>query len=345
MMIFATVTPSMIWGTFLGLVIAFAIPMILVAYGGMYSEHSGIVNIALEGIMVIGAMTSAIICRQLNGAVQGKQMASWAAMLIAILAAGLAGALFSLLLSFASNRLKADQTIAGTALNIMAPAIFLIGSTAVNSGVETDWITLPTWTTFDPSDFGMTTTSFFRSFSVNTICLETTFFALVLVPLAAFILYRTRFGLRLRSCCEHPEASASLGLNVVGYRYAGVTISGFLAGIGGTAYILASTSDVYGDVAGIGFLALAVMIFGNWDAIKILGAALFFAFFKTLGNMTATLGASNNDFLKALVSFPRAEIVYAMLPYIVTLIVLIFTSKHSQAPKAEGTPFDFSRRS
>jgi simple sugar transport system permease protein len=345
MMIFATVTPSMIWGTFLGLVIAFAIPMILVAYGGMYSEHSGIVNIALEGIMVIGAMTSAIICRQLNGAVQGKQMASWAAMLIAILAAGLAGALFSLLLSFASNRLKADQTIAGTALNIMAPAIFLIGSTAVNSGVETDWITLPTWTTFDPSDFGMTTTSFFRSFSVNTICLETTFFALVLIPLAAFILYRTRFGLRLRSCGEHPEASASLGLNVVGYRYAGVTISGFLAGIGGTAYILASTSDVYGDVAGIGFLALAVMIFGNWDAIKILGAALFFAFFKTLGNMTATLGASNNDFLKALVSFPRAEIVYAMLPYIVTLIVLIFTSKHSQAPKAEGTPFDISRRS
>jgi ABC-type uncharacterized transport system permease subunit len=346
MMIFATtITSGMIWGTFLGLVVAFAIPMILVAYGGMYSEHSGIVNIALEGIMVIGAMTSSIICRQLDGAVTSKAMASWVAMLIAILAAGLAGAVFSLLLSFASNRLKADQTIAGTALNIMAPAIFLIGSTAINGGVETDWITLPDWTTFSPSDFGMTTTSFFRSFSVNTICLETTFFALVLIPLAAFILYRTRFGLRLRSCGEHPEASASLGLNVLVYRYAGVTVSGFLAGIGGTAYILASTSDVYGDVAGIGFLALAVMIFGNWDAIKILGAAAFFAFFKTLGNMTATLSVSGNAFLKALVSFPQAGIIYAMLPYIVTLIVLVFTSKHSQAPKAEGTPFDVSRRS
>jgi len=338
-------TPSMIWGTFLGLVIAFAIPMIFVAYGGMYSEHSGIVNIALEGIMVVGAMTSVIVCRQLNSAVTSGALPSWFAMFIAIIAAGFVGALFSVLLSFAANRLKADQTIAGTAMNIMAPAIFLIGATAMNKGVETDWISWPIWVKFSPDNFGISSASFIRSFSVYTICLETTFFALILIPFAAFVLYRTRFGLRLRSCGEHPEASASLGLNVFAYRYAGVTISGFLAGIGGTAYTLASTSDVYGDVAGIGFLALAVMIFGNWDALKILGAAVFFAFFKTLGNMTTTLGASDNAFLKALVSFPRAEIVYAMLPYIVTLIVLIFTSKHSQAPKAEGTPFDISRRS
>lgn len=341
----STITPSMIWGTFLGLVVAFAIPLILVAYGGMFSEHSGIVNIALEGIMVIGAMTSSMISHQFDAQVKAGAIQPWLAMFIAIIASGLAGALFSLLLSFASNRLKADQTIAGTAINIMAPAIFLIGSTAINDGVETDWITLPTWSTFSPTNFGITGKSFFRSFSVNTICIETTFFALVLIPLMAFILYRTRFGLRLRSCGEHPEAGASLGLNVFAYRYAGVTISGFLAGIGGTAYVLASTSDVYGDVAGIGFLALAVMIFGNWNAIKIIGAAFFFAFFKTLGNMTTTLGASDNAFLKALVSFPRAEIIYALLPYIVTLIVLIFTSKHSQAPKAEGTPFDISRRS
>src|SRR5574344_82629 len=344
-MIILASTPSMIWGTFIGLVIAFAIPMIFVAYGGMYSEHSGIVNIALEGIMVVGAMTSVMVCRQMSSAVTAGSIKPWFAMFVAILASGLVGALFSLLLSFAANRLKADQTSAGTAMNIMAPAIFLIGATAMNAGVETEWISWPSWVKFSPNSFGIIDASFIRSFSVYTICLETTFFALVLIPLAAFILYRTRFGLRLRSCGEHPEASASLGLNVMGYRYAGVTISGFLAGIGGTAYTLASTSDVYGDVAGIGFLALAVMIFGNWDALKILGAAIFFAFFKTLGNTTATLASSDNAFLKALVSFPRAEIVYAMLPYIVTLIVLIFTSKHSQAPKAEGTPFDISRRS
>lgn len=338
-------TPEMIWGTFIGLVVAFAIPMIFVAYGGMYSEHSGIVNIALEGIMVVGAMTSVIVCRQLDPQVTSGALPSWLAMFIAILASGIVGALFSLLLSFAANHLKADQTIAGTAINIMAPAIFLVGATAINSGVETDWISWPTWVKFQPEIFGITSRSFLRSFSVYTICLETTFFALVLIPVAALILNRTRFGLRLRSCGEHPEASASLGLNVFGYRYAGVSISGFLAGIGGTAYTLASTSTVYGDVAGIGFLAIAVMIFGNWDSLKILAAAVFFAFFKTLGNMTTTLGNSENAFLKALVSFPNAGIIYAMLPYIVTLIVLIFTSKHSQAPKAEGTVFDISRRS
>jgi ABC-type uncharacterized transport system permease subunit len=344
-MLIFTATPEAISGGFLGLVIAFAIPMILVAYGGMFSEHSGIVNIALEGIMVIGALAAVVVCRSFDGAVTNQGFPAWLAIFISIVASGLAGALFSLLLSFASNRLKADQTIAGTALNIMAPAIFLIGATAVNGGVETDWISWPKWVKFTPATFGIPTPTFFSFLAVHTICLETTFFALILIPIMAFILYRTRFGLRLRSCGEHPEASASLGLNVFGYRYAGVTISGFLAGIGGTAYTLASSSDVYGDVAGIGFLSLAVMIFGNWNAIKILGAAVFFAFFKTLANMIGTLSTSDVPFLKALVSFPQAGVFYAMIPYLVTILVLVFTSKHSQAPKAEGTPFDISRRS
>jgi ABC-type uncharacterized transport system permease subunit len=134
-----------------------------------------------------------------------------------------------------------------------------------------------------PNRISESSTSFFRSFSVNTICLETTFFALVLIPLAAFILYRTRLDSAFVRVASIRKPAPLWALNVMGYRYAGVTISGFLAGIGGTAYILASTSDVYGDVAGIGFLALAVMIFGNWDAIKILGSRNLLRFLQNLG--------------------------------------------------------------
>ncbi|MFA6829846.1 MAG: ABC transporter permease [Bacilli bacterium] len=338
-------TPDMIWGTFIGLVIAFAIPMTLVAFGGMYSEHSGIVNIALEGIMVIGSMVAVAVARSLNDVVKNGSLPSWAAMIVVILAAGIGGSLFGLLLSFASNALKADQTIAGTALNIMAPAIFLIVSTAMNNGIETDWMSWPSWYKLSPDVFGVTERGFIRSLTTYTICNETTFFAIVLIPLFAFILYKTRYGLRLRSCGENPEASASLGINVLGLRYSSGLISGFLAGIGGCAFTLANTSDVYGDVAGLGFLSIAVMIFGNWNAVKIIFAALFFSFFKTLGNMTNILANSENSFLQALVSFPMASVVFAMLPYVVTLLVLIFTSKKSQAPNAEGKPFDVSRRS
>jgi ABC-type uncharacterized transport system permease subunit len=208
----STITPSMIWGTFLGLVVAFAIPLILVAYGGMFSEHSGIVNIALEGIMVIGAMTSSMISHQFDAQVKAGAIQPWLAMFIAIIASGLAGALFSLLLSFASNRLKADQTIAGTAINIMAPAIFLIGSTAINDGVETDWITLPTWSTFSPTNFGITGKSFFRSFSVkhhlhrgDFLCPRSHSFD------GLHSLSKHVFGLRLRSCGEHPEGQRFFG--------------------------------------------------------------------------------------------------------------------------------------
>ena len=162
--------------------------------------------------------------------------------------------------------------------------------------------------------------------------------AFILLIVSIVLLYKTRFGLRLRACGEHPQAADSVGINVYKMRYAGVLISGFLGGLGGITYITAGVSlwKFENGVAGFGFLALAVMIFGAWDPARIALAALLFGFFRALGNTYVGF-----DFLKAM-DIPSA--VYNMLPYIVSLIVLAFTSKKSRAPKAEGIPYDKGQR-
>ena len=255
--------------------VLFAIPLLLVALGGMFSERSGVINIALEGIMVIGALISILLLRAFDmsgfGAAQPQL-----AVLIAILAAGLSGAVYSLLLAFASINLKADQT-------------------------------MPV--------------------------------ALLLLLLSSFVIYKTKLGLRLRACGEHPQAADSVGVNVYRMRYIGVLFSGFLGGIGGLAFTLAAGSGFQSQVAGYGFLALAVMIFGNWKPLNILGAALFFAFFKIIGSYSGSI-----PFLPDFKQVRSSEYIYLMLPYIVTMIVLILTSKKSRAPKAEGIPYDKGAR-
>ena len=163
--------------------------------------------------------------------------------------------------------------------------------------------------------------------------------ALLLLVVSAVVLYKTRFGLRLRSCGEQPQAADSVGINVYRMRYAGVFISGLLGGIGGLAYTVAAGSGFQSAVAGYGFLALAVMIFGNWKPLNILGASLFFALFKIIGSYSASI-----PFLPSFENVKSSEYIYLMLPYIVTMIVLILTSKKSRAPKAEGIPYDKGQR-
>ena len=157
--------------------------------------------------------------------------------------------------------------------------------------------------------------------------------------LSSFVIYKTKLGLRLRACGEHPQAADSVGVNVFRMRYIGVLFSGFLGGIGGLAFTLAAGSGFQSQVAGYGFLALAVMIFGNWKPLNILGAALFFAFFKIIGSYSGSI-----PFLPDFKQVRSSEYIYLMLPYIVTMIVLILTSKKSRAPKAEGIPYDKGAR-
>lgn len=319
--------------------IVFAIPLLLVALGGMFSERSGIINIALEGIMIVGALFGCLI---LNVMVKN----GWGAMhpqlavFIAIMVSALAGCIFSLFLAFASINLKADQTIGGTALNMFAPAFAIVLTWAIQGQGQTT-IYIPIWARITQANFGMAvsaTPGFFERLIFKSFYL-TTPIAIILLIISSVILYKTKFGLRLRSCGEHPQAADSVGINVYKMRYAGVAISGFLGGIGGLAYTMAVGSGFQSNVAGYGFLALAVMIFGNWKPLRIFGAALLFALFKVIGPM-----ASSIPFLPKFANVKSSDYIYLMLPYVVTMIVLAFTSKKSRAPKAEGIPYDKSTR-
>lgn len=319
--------------------VAFGIPLLLVALGGMFSERSGVINIALEGIMIIGALLGCLTLKYLNASSWGPKNPQLS-VFIAIISAAIGGGIFSLLLAFASIHLKADQTIGGTALNTFAPAFAVVLTWAIQGNGQTT-INIPTWTAITPRTFGFTfntndnffTTLIFKSFYLTTpICL-------IILVLATIFLYKMRLGLRLRACGEHPQAADSVGIDVYKIRYLGVTISGILAGIGGMAYVFAVGSGFQSDVMGYGFLALAVMIFGNWKPIRILFASILFALFKGTAAMSGSI-----PFLPRFSNLKNAQNIYLILPYLVTMIVLAFTSKKSRAPKAEGIPYDKGAR-
>ena len=304
----------------------FASVLMLVALGGCFAERSGVINIGLEGIMVIGALGGALVMKFLPASVGAPVM-----VITTILSAALFGLLFSLLLAVAAINFKADQTITGTAMNMLATAGATVAVKAMNTAASGG--------NDVSSDISYVHTK--DLFLVRLGNFEFSWFMLVAViclVVSYVLLYKTKFGLRLRACGEHPQAADSVGINVYKMRYAGVLISGILGGLGGIVYITAGVSVwkfEYG-VAGFGFLALAVMIFGAWHPLKIALASLLFGFCRALGNVY-----SGFDFLAAM-NIP--SVVYNMLPYIISLVVLAFTSKKSRAPKAEGIPYDKGTR-
>ena len=293
----------------------YGIVLMLVALGGMFSEHSGVINIALEGIMVVGGLAGVLVTASMP-----TNMAPALIVLAAVVAAAVCGMLYSLLLAFASINLKADQTIGGTALNMLATAIAMILAKNFNGSTS--------------AKISYTNKPFL--FSIGG--LELSIFiplGIVLLVVSYIVMYKTRFGLRLRACGEHPQAADSVGINVYRMRYAGVLISGFLGGVGGLAYVIPSvqTWNFEVGVAGTGFLALAVMIFGQWKPFNI--TARDHNVFNSLANIAdstvlAQLGWSSN--------------IYNMMPFIASMVILAFTSKNSQAPKAEGIPYDKGSR-
>lgn len=303
----------------------FASVLILVALGGCFSEHSGVINIGLEGIMVMGALGGALMMKYVPAG-----MAAPLIMLLVILASVIVGMIFSLLLGIAAIRFKADQTLVGTALNLLAPAVAVVLVRAINMSESVDNVstTVP---------YGGAKQAFLMNFGR----FEFNWFMLIalLVLIGAYVvLYKTRFGLRLCACGEHPQAADSVGINVYKMRYAGVLISGALGGLGGLVYITAGVSEwkFENGVSGFGFLALAVMIFGQWKPVNIGLAALLFGFFRALSNVYTGFDL--------LVALKLPSTVYNMLPYIISLIVLVFVSKKSRAPKAEGIPYDKGQR-
>ena len=333
----------------------YAVPLMIVALAGVFAERSGIINLALEGIMIFGAFVGVLFVRlmQSNPAIMDAFSAKqWVTLqgleLLAMLVAAVFGALFSLLLSFASVNLRADQTIGGTALNLMAPALVLFlvriisnqNTLQMASGDAASWFMIKKTTLgFDrKADLG-----FLGNTLLHQVYLAT-YICIILFVVLSILLYKTKFGLRLRSCGENPQAADSLGINVYKMRYAGTTISGALAGMGGFVYALTTANCAStGDVAGFGFLALAVMIFGNWKPGNIAGAALIFGLFKCVAASYPSIDI-NGDGVYLLAELGISSHLYRMLPYIITLVVLAFTSKKSRAPKAEGIPYDKGQR-
>ncbi len=323
----------------LGSTILFGVPLLLVALGGMFAERSGVINLALEGIMIIGALAGCLFLRSANLGGWGVNSPQ-TAMFIAIIIAGVIGAVFSLLLSFAAINLKANQTIGGTALNQFAPAFAVVLTWAIQGQGQTS-ITIPTWVRITQANFGFAQSAspgFFENLIFKSFYL-TTPIAFILLIASYVILYKTKLGLRLRSCGEHPQAAASVGISVYKMRYIGTTISGFLGGIGGLAFTVAAGSGFQSTVAGYGFLALAVMIFGNWKPLSIFGASMFFAFFKVISSYSGSI-----PFLPKFENITNSSYIYQCIPYVVTMLVLIFTSKRSQAALAEGQPYDKGQR-
>ncbi len=333
----------------------YAVPLMIVALAGVFAERSGIINLALEGIMIFGAFIGVLFVNSMQTIplfVNAARSGNWVMLQLlevgAMLAAAALGALFSLLLSFASINLKADQTIGGTALNLMAPALvlFLVRILANQNTLQMKTGDAASWFMIKKSTFGVDKSvkwGFLGETFLNKVYLAT-YLCIILFIVLSIILYKTRFGLRLRACGENPQAADSLGINVFKMRYAGTTISGALAGLGGFVYALTTANcTANGDVAGFGFLALAVMIFGNWKPLNIAMASLLFGLFKCVAAAYTTIDI-NGDGVYMLAQLGISSHLYRMLPYLVTLVVLAFTSKNSRAPKAEGIPYDKGSR-
>ena len=309
----------------------YAIPLMIVALAGIFAERSGVINLALEGIMIFGAFIGVLFIRIMQENNVFIQEQGQILMILALIVSAILGAIFSLLLSFSAINLKADQTIGGTALNMLAPAIvlFFISMIAQQTALGMAMGDASSWFMIKPSTFGLENDhdfGFIGNLLINRVYL-TTYICVAIFIVLSVILYKTRFGLRLRACGENPQAADSLGINVYKMRYAGVTISGALAGIGGFTYALTTANCAStGEVAGYGFLALAVMIFGNWTPLNVAAGALIFGLFKCIAATYATIDI-NGDGVYMLAEIGISPYVYRLLPYLITLIVLAFTSK------------------
>ncbi len=303
--------------------VAFTIPLLITALGGLFSERSGVVNIGLEGLMVVGSFTGALVIFKLQPLL--PEGAVW----VGLLAAMAAGAVFSLLHAFASINLSANQVISGTAINMIAGALTVfLARNMTGSGNIRIVSGLPRMDVPGLSSIPIIGKLFFTQTYAST------WLVLAILLGSGFVLYKTAFGLRLRACGEHPHAADSAGVNVYRMRYIAVMLSGAFSGLGGAAILVTYSGEFTGNVAGLGFLALASLIFGQWKPLGILGATFFFGFASTIANVSQVV--------PALAAIP--PVILKVFPYVVTLVALVIFSKSSQAPRASGEPFDPGKR-
>lgn len=309
----------------LSLTLIFSTPIIITALGGLFSERSGVVNIALEGLMMIGAFTAATVT------VLFEPISATGAPWLALLIGTIFGALISSIHAYVSINLRADQVISGTAINLLAVGLTIYFAQIIFNQQRTDsFVKGFTKTTYPGlSEIPILGPIFFSNIYI------TVYIALILVVLVYYVVYKTTFGLRLRASGEHPQAVDSMGVSVKKMRYFGVIISGAMAGLGGSIMVLTQdTQYSMGTIHGTGFIALAALIFGKWNPWGVLGAGLFFGF-------SQVFAIYSGDF-EVLARFPD-EFFFA-LPYVLTIVALVIFSNKSVGPKAAGEPYDVSKR-
>ncbi|KAE9630268.1 MAG: ral nucleoside transport system permease protein [Epulopiscium sp.] len=308
------------------LALAYTAPLLIIALGGLFSERSGVVNIGLEGLMGIGAFTSAFFISS-NYESMGD-----VSILLGVILGALMGGLFSMIHAFASITMRADQVISGTAINMLSSAITIYLARALTGSANIQII--KGFIKRDVMFLGLSKIPVIGPIFFGNAYI-TTYVVILIVVVSWYVLYKRPFGLRLRACGEHPQAADSMGINVIRMRYIGVIISGILAGLGGAIVITTYSGEFSGNIySGLGFLALAALIFGKWKPFGVLGAAVFFGFAKTVADMS--------QLFESLKTLPN--IYFNTFPYVVTIIALVLFSKNSAGPRAAGEPYDAGKR-
>jgi|SRR5690554_143774 len=303
--------------------------LLIVALGGLMSERSGVVNIGLEGLMLMGGFVGAIVIRSLQ---LNTDMNHMLILVIGILVGGIVGGIFVTAHAYASIHMNADQTISGTALNLFAPAFAIFTARSTIGGQQVF---------FDSSKFLIRKVPILGDIPIiGEILFQRTYIsfylAIALLIIVWVLLYKTKLGLRIRAVGENPQAADAQGVNIYKVRYFSVIASGVLAGIGGVVFVTTTSQSFDATVAGMGFLAIAVLIFGNWKPWRILLAATFFGFFRTIGSAHTLISFLDNVNI--------APEFYFMIPFLATLIVLGLTSRRSRSPKALGQIYDVGQR-
>jgi simple sugar transport system permease protein len=301
--------------------------LLLVALGGMFAERSGVTNIALEGIMIFGGFVGIGTLALIEGIGLPTQL-----LLIIVLAvSAIFGALYSMLHAYASIQLKANQIISATALNLFAPAFAVYVARTIQGGSQIPFRTIFRIRSVPLlSEIPIIGELFFTRVFISF------YIVILLFLIARYVLNKTQFGLRINAMGENPQAADALGINIYKYRFIAVMISGALAGMGGSIFVISSSTEYAATVAGFGFLAIALLIFGNWKPTYVLIGALFFGFLRILG--------SSYSVIPILRDLDLDREFYVMLPYVFTLIILAFFSKNSRAPKALGQVYDQGKR-
>jgi general nucleoside transport system permease protein len=309
---------------FYGLVVSsliFATPIIITALGGLFSERSGIVNIGLEGLMMFGGFTAAAMNYYLEDSI------GFLAPIIGMILGAIVGGIVSLIHAYVCINLKGDQTISGTAINLLAPGLTIFLAQILFHQQRTPifkkgipYLRIPFL-----KDIPFIGPILFGNIRY------TVYIGVVLIFVVYYFISNTRFGLRLKACGEHPSAADSMGVNVAKMRYFGVVLSGILAGLSGGVYVLvSSTQFTVTTIGGLGFIALAALIFGKWSPFGVLGAGIIFGVSRALGTYAPSIAFLNNLPLEF----------YYTLPYLLTLVALVIFSKNQVGPRAAGTPYE-----